>query len=374
MGGVTGSGVTETLGGAVSSVSGCYTMVEIADARQYLGAVSGGNEGDFSENYFVSDRLSGINGISYSGRAESISYDELLRVESLPAEFTKLTLRFTVDGEVLNTVEFDYGTTFDETVFPDIPKKEGHYGSWDRTELENLHFDTVVSAVYTPYATALPGSDVRTNNWPIFFVEGQFDEGAVLEAEALPKTPAAFDVVGEDIPDIVKKCFSGTTLYLDVTEQWLLRLPEDGAGSHTVRYLSPDENADWLTVFVKSGGVWREIESEAVGSYLVFTLDGTEAEIAILSTMLIWWVWLIPLALVLILILLIARIVHSIRRKRQPLSQEELQQKAERAEAELARIHAPMERLQSGETPTDAEENGGNPENGSGQSKDEPEE
>lgn len=58
VGGVTGSGVTETLGGAVSSVSGCYTMVEIADARQYLGAVSGGNEGDFSENYFVSDRLS----------------------------------------------------------------------------------------------------------------------------------------------------------------------------------------------------------------------------------------------------------------------------------------------------------------------------
>ena len=145
--------------------------------------------------------------------------------------------------------------------------------------------------------------------------------------------------------DALLESFTEGKIYREALEQWTLQLPDGEVQSHNVRYLSPEETAENLAVFVKRDGIWQEIEADAIGSYLIFTVNGTEAEIAILSTINTWWVWLIPLTLVLLLILLIATIAKHIRRKPQaaPVAKpEEVDAEIERLRAELESIKAKM--------------------------------
>lgn len=342
VGGIAGSGVAETLGGAVSSISGCYAMVQI-DASQYIGAISGGNCGNFSGNFFVSDVLAGINGISYSEKAEPMYYDELLEFAELPENFRKLTIQFVADGQVLKTILADFGESFNETVYPSIPVKEGYYGAWEQENISNIRFDMVVSVVYTPYITALPSDVTHANGRPIFIAEGQFTASDALNAQGKPSSSAAFDVIPDTWQDALLESFAEGKIYREVVEQWTLRLPEGGSESHTVRYLSRSETAENLAVFVKKDGTWQEIESEVIGSYLTFTVNGAEAEIAILSTVNTWWVWLIPLVLAFLLILLIVVIVKHIRHK----PEEAPVAKPEEVDAEIERLRAELESMKA---------------------------
>lgn len=41
----------------------------------------------------------------------------------------QLELRFVADEETLKVQTFQYGDSFDETIYPDIPEKDGYYGS-----------------------------------------------------------------------------------------------------------------------------------------------------------------------------------------------------------------------------------------------------
>ena len=86
IGGIVGSGVGEGLDGGYSNVVSSYSMVQIPEYEQFAGAISGENLGSYLENYFVSDTLAGINGMSYSGKAEPIAYDDLLARFEIPEE------------------------------------------------------------------------------------------------------------------------------------------------------------------------------------------------------------------------------------------------------------------------------------------------
>ena len=54
---------------------------------------------DYLENYFVSDSLPGIDGRSISGKAEPISYEMLMAIDTLPDEFKAMRLSFVADGK-----------------------------------------------------------------------------------------------------------------------------------------------------------------------------------------------------------------------------------------------------------------------------------
>ena len=151
VGGITGSG---------SRVSDCISMVDITACTQLGGAIAGEITGAYSGNRFVSDTLAGVDRVSYAGRAEQIGYDELCAIENIPEDFLHLTLRFAAEDTVLREQEFDYGASFTEASYPEIPSKDGCYGLWDTDGLTELHFDTVVTAVYELYVTTL-SSDTR---------------------------------------------------------------------------------------------------------------------------------------------------------------------------------------------------------------------
>lgn len=372
VGGIVGSGISSDRDGEASTIAGCYSLVDIPKYGQYAGAISGADAGNFTENYFVSPSLAGINRTSYSGQAEPISYEDLLLLFSrqeaqsalpaeqsaepeaeeesyaepenaaedagqsaeeesnsepeneeillptieLPDEFRHFTLKFVADGIVIKSETFDYGASFDESVFPEIPEKDGYYANWDRTDLTNLQFDTVVSVVYTQYITAVPSTETRSEGRPVFFVEGLFDDGAVISATLQANTPSEFDDLPTGWWDLAVKCFTGTRVSREIVEQWNLSIPNDGYNSHTVRYLAPDEKPNNLNIYIKQGSSWKKVDSEAIGSYLTFTMEGESAQIAVISTIQTWWVWLITALLAVVLLILIIRLIRKVRRHR----------------------------------------------------------
>ena len=85
-----------------------------------------------------------------------MSYDQLMSDSRMPGRFASFTLTFFNGDELLKSVEFEYGDSFGDEVYPVCPSVDGSYTEWSVTSLDNLRFDTRVDAVYTRYTTALP--------------------------------------------------------------------------------------------------------------------------------------------------------------------------------------------------------------------------
>jgi len=290
IGGITGSGITEDVTGESSLVSGCYSMVDIVGYQQLAGAISGVSSGMYQECYFVSDELTGIDRISYEGKAEPITYEELLETEGLPKEFGEFHLTFVADGKVVYDTTFKYGDSFDQDVFPVLPRTEGYYLVWDTAELKDLKKDTVVTAIYQESLTVLASKEERSKHHPIFLAEGEFAEGdeLILYEEEKTFVPAEQSFFEKMIP-------------VSVVEKWIVELPSDGLMLHSLRYMLP-EDVEEVTVYVKQDGKWKEANTERVGSYLLFHIAGTKAEIAVVQSGEIPWLSLLAAVLIIVVI------------------------------------------------------------------------
>ena len=330
IGGIVGTGVAEKAGGDSSTVAGCYAMVEIRDAQQYSGAISGAAAGSFLENYYVSDSLAGINRQSLAGQAEPMSYEQLLTVADLPEAMQQFTLSFVVDGQTVYSVPFSYGDSFDRSDYPVLPAQEGCSAAWDRDDLNELHFDTVVTAVYTPYTPGVASASTRQDGRVIILVEGDYQSSDELTITAEPLTPTIFHVhtgsLGTHIrgffEDFGEEDFSLLHLNWDDVEQWSITVPSDGQTVHRIRYLAPDENINRLRIYVENNGAWENVEYETMGSYLIFPVTGSSARIAVIQTVPIWWVWVLAavvlVGLVVLLVLLIRKAVKKSRGRGTP--------------------------------------------------------
>lgn len=256
VGGIVGCGVDVDIHGESSTVADCYSMVDIQDAAQFYGAVSGDYAGVFTGNYFVSDTLAGINRVSYAALAEPVSYEKMQTLRKLPESSRELTLRFVADGQTVKTVPFHYGDSFDDTVYPELPRKEGCYTRWSIRDLSNLHFDTVVEADFLPYITSLCSEECRNGERPVFFVQGQFQE-----RDSLTITPG-------------ETAYSGHK----VLEHRHLTIPADGLAEHTVRYLPEEEN---VQIYLLKSGKWSAVHPRQMGSYIAFETAGMDVELVV---------------------------------------------------------------------------------------------
>ena len=323
VGGIVGSGSEDTSSSAGSgcTVTDCRSLVVVEDCDQFSGAISGRDLGVFRGNYFVSDTLR-----SLSGQAEPMDYAAFCALGSVPEDFLSFTLRFVCDGRTLKTLRFDYGDSFDFSVFPSLTEQSGSYPVWDRTDLTDLRFDTVVTAEYTAYRASLQSDAQRADGRSVFFVEGEFNETDSLTAAAQTPDPGAFPQLADNRRTALKNYFSflsertlpAMTVYRSVAEQWELSFPRDALAEHTIRYLSPEEvSMDHCAVFVRrSDGSWQPVETTSMGSYLLFTAEGENVQLAVLTTAAVWWLWAIFLALIAAAVFFIVRVVHRKRRKK----------------------------------------------------------
>ena len=265
VGGITGSG---------SRVSDCISMVDITACTQLGGAIAGEITGAYSGNRFVSDTLAGVDRVSYAGRAEQIGYHELCAIENIPEDFLHLTLRFAAEDTVLREQEFDYGASFTEASYPEIPSKDGCYGLWDTNGLTELHFDTVVTAVYEPYVTTL-ASDTRRGGHAAVLAEGLFRDGDRLRGEERTDLSAA--------PD-------------NAVAVWAVQLPDDGQTSHTIRWLLPAGSEGAYEVCILREDGWEKVDSQQIGSYLCFEMTGDGQFAVIPARHAPWWIWALAVA------------------------------------------------------------------------------
>ena len=62
--------------------------------KAYLGAVAGDvdSDGTVSGNTFTSESLGALDGISYAGKAEGMSYEAFMARDGIPAEFSSFAV------------------------------------------------------------------------------------------------------------------------------------------------------------------------------------------------------------------------------------------------------------------------------------------
>lgn len=252
--GITGSG---------SDIEDCYAMVRPQDTTAFAGAIAGevDETGTVLGNYFVADDMAGIDRISYSGKAEPITYAELMNVEGIPKEFDTMRITFYADDVEVAKAECAYGGSLSETLYPDIPVKDGFYADWDVKELKNVTFDTDVMVEYVRYLTTLAGAQKRDNKQSVLLVDGSFKQGSVLS-------------VGSETEE-------NYASLKNITECWKVKVPDDGSTTHQFRYQAPEGQTKGVTIYVKTGDTWQETETELMGAYHLFTVDGNAAEIAV---------------------------------------------------------------------------------------------
>lgn len=263
VGGIAGSGYT---------ITDCRAMVEATGTEQ-VGAVAGGllaedalgnsvnrlldQTGTVQGNCFVSETLGGIDGVSYAGQAEPVSFADfaaLAKQEGLPDSFSCITLTFVADGQMVDTVPVEYGAAFDEKDAPAVPAKEGCTGSWSDFASECVTFDQTITAIYTPYTGVLASAEQRADGRPILLVQGSFGEGTV-DLTACDDTPAP-----------------GTT------ECWQFTLPGDTGAATELRYLPLEPHTD---LYLRdSDGQWRKAPTTVDGSYLVCSLQPGDNAVA----------------------------------------------------------------------------------------------
>ena len=288
IGGIVGQGTDSDLtDGSLIAINN-RAIVSVLEGQQYVGAVSGGQDGDFYGNLFVSDDLQGIDRLSRVGQAEPVTYETLLAQENVPDSFRKLNLTFKADGHIIKKISFDYGASFTLDDYPEIPQKNGYYAEWSTPVLDQLHTDTVVNVEYTPYIPSLSSSVTRENGRPVFFVDGFFGGSNAVQ------------VTQQDITADVH----------GVTEQWLLEFTDDGNETHQIRYLTPGKAKG--KVYVKQAdGSWHKVETGSFGSYTTFTTTGTEVEVAFVPAKLPVWAFCAGGAALLVLLLLLAKRIKS---------------------------------------------------------------
>ena len=231
-----------------------YTLVKINESKAYAGAIAGKihDSSNIKGNYFVSDLIHGIDGISYADKAEPIDYDTLISKENLPSAFREFKLTFWAGDKLIKTIVFNYGESISENDLPELPLKEGYYGKWEDFDILNLTFDDEIQALYIHHVTVLESTEKRNEVLPIVLVEGKFTEEDSL---ILTKYQVSSDDEG-------------------MLEQWNIAIPDDGQDTHIIRYYPPEDKKN-VGLYIFSDGTWKRADARWDGKYLVFAGEGS---------------------------------------------------------------------------------------------------
>lgn len=165
------------IAGHGSNISNAYSLVDITQGAEYIGSIAGKAQGNILNNHYVHANIAAIDGISYSGKASPISYEQLLEIEGLPEAFSQFHLTFIADGNIIKEIPFNYADTFDPSLLPKIPSKDGHDSQWEKFNQGPMVFNQTIEAIYTPLRTVISSDLTRgEDELPLFLAEGRFDK------------------------------------------------------------------------------------------------------------------------------------------------------------------------------------------------------
>ena len=188
--------------------------------------------------------------------------------------------------------------------------KEGFYADWDIKEISRVLADEDVTVEYVRYLTTLAGSEIRDNGQSAVLVDGTFKTEDKLE-------DTKCDTEGIVIEDIEPD---------EMLERWKISFPEDGNEKHQIRYQAPQGQTDGIAIYVKSGSGWTPIETEMMGIYHLFTVEGNEVEMVSCqaeSGIMDYLVYIVIGGLAVIVLVVAVGIRHRRKRKRTSIPEAE---------------------------------------------------
>lgn len=236
------------IAGYGSTLKNCHTLITLQEGSAYVGTVAGSvdPEGTVTGNTFTQEALGAIDGISYAGQAEPVTFGALCATGA-PETFAQLELTFRADGKEVAVVPFQYGKGIAR--LPEIPAKKGYSAAWPDLDYSHLTASQTLEAIYTPYTSSLTdGGDL-----PDILVDGSFS--AQAKVSHTTKETAWTDSKGES--------HQGTAYTVTVKD------PVLDAVSYTVHCRLPEANGRYA-VWVQTGENWQRQDSEKDGSYLLF--------------------------------------------------------------------------------------------------------
>lgn len=246
-----------------SRLQDCFAIVTIEAGTECLGAIAGGadSSGLLSGNRFLNTGTAGVDGVSYAGQAEPISFEELRQLPDLPAAFTAFTLTLLAGEETVAQIPFAYGDGLTRLDLPAVPAQEGYYGFWPEPPAVPKA-DVTLEAVYEPWVTLAASEELdESGKRSLALAEGQFTQDAVLRVRDSAQTPPQAGT-GIRVWDV---SLSGTELTSQDTVPLRLLGPAGGAA-----------------VWQYRDGQWRETEAVRNGQYLLLSMEGTEGTFCIL--------------------------------------------------------------------------------------------
>lgn len=265
-----------------STIEDCISICELKSEGECRGAIAGevDEEGSRIGNFFVSDTLEGIDGISYLGIAEHISYDKIMQMEGTPNNFRQIRVTFMTDEAVIEEQQKLYGYILRDEDFPAIPAKEGYYAQWDYDDMPLLNNEMFI-AEYIPWVEALASEEKVEDGRMLMLAAGEFYQEDVLrlsEVTVVPQMPLMeqdtllymyaweIEMANQHMLPTELECHFAvsepgrTKLYLLIDGAWTLTpATEDGS---------------YLVALIPYGASFALVESEAGLSYAAVIAAG----------------------------------------------------------------------------------------------------
>lgn len=252
-GGIAGKGETVAASCAIVEIKG----------EENNGAICGGTEngGNLYANLFTDNGVGGVDGISYEGRAEPVSFETLSAKSGIPPRFISFSVSFVADGKTVGTEDIKYGDETARIKYPELPEKEGFFGRWIKPEEETVTKNLTIECEYTPYIKVLASEEKSENGkLALALAEGEFTDEARLHITESEKKPPVN--INTRVYDVV---LSKTDI-------------SDG-DAVTVRVLNEDKCR--IAARVLKDGKWERIKTANRGKYTVLQTYGVKSTICL---------------------------------------------------------------------------------------------
>lgn len=291
-------------------IRGCYSMVNLKTESGRAGAIAGQttayedeeveNDDKVTGNFYVDNGIHGIDGISYTGVAEPITYENLLKVQGLPAGFRQLKATFRVDDLYVGIQTLEYGESLSDIEFPTVPKKEGFYVVWPDLSGQTMTGNIVVDGQYVNNVTTLSSAETDESGRAYAMISDNFTDEAKLNA-AISKM------------ELPKEAHMKENIVYELSVE---NISEDTSDELEVRILNP---YDKVKLYRYDGNEWVETEYSIKGSYVQTKMNGTQGQFCLVneSTNPMIYVLIGGCAGVAVVIFIIVRIIKgAVKRKK----------------------------------------------------------
>lgn len=265
------------IAGKADIVTSCYSIVNVS-GDENTGAICGDVESkdNIYQNFYIDKGLGAIDGISYNGKAESVTFDEIKNVSGIPARFISFTVTFIADNKIVETQAIKYGDDTAGIEYPKIPEKDGCFGTWQSIEPETVTENIEVVCEYKPYITIISSEEKNENGkLALALSEGEFTDKSELHIkDSTQKPPVKAD---ENV-----KVYDISLLNTDIKS------------GDTVKLRLLNENKDKVTAWVLQDSSWEKVKTGNKGKYATLKITGAENTLCLKYTKSGFsWVWVL---------------------------------------------------------------------------------